>query len=68
MNLAEIFVEVCANRVDISEACLGFSGYRFVALLTLKAIIRTTADDSLLLFFFFFLFFSENKDLTLIVS
>ena len=51
MNLAEIFVEVCINKVDIFEACLGFSDYRIVGLLTLKEIIMTTADNSLLFFF-----------------
>ena len=35
-------------EVDISEACLGFPGYRIVALLILKALITTTANDSLI--------------------
>ena len=52
MNLAEVFVEVCIYRVDISEACLGFSGYRIVALLILKALITTTASDSLIFLFY----------------
>ena len=25
VNLAEVFVELCIHRVDISEVCLGFS-------------------------------------------
>ena len=53
MNLAEVFVEVCIYRVDISEACLGFSDYRIVALLILKALITTTASDCLIFFYFF---------------
>ena len=53
MNLAEVFLEVCIYRVDISEACLGFSGYRIVAFLMLKALITTTAIDSFIFFYFF---------------
>ena len=52
-NLAKVFVEACIYRVDISEACLGFSGYRIVALLILKALITTTASDSLIFFSIF---------------
>ena len=48
MNLVEVFVEV-----GIPEACLGFSGYRIVALLILKALIATTASDNLICFSIF---------------
>ena len=57
MNLVKVFLEVCMHRIDISEACLGFSVYKIFALLTLKVLIMTTADGS----FLYFLFFGENK-------
>ena len=53
----KVFVEVCIHTVDISEACVGFSGYRIIASLALKAIIMITADDK----FEVFLFFREIK-------